>query len=93
MTPMLGRISGWLAAYRGLRRRQRELVEDDAQVLLSRHGASAYYSARKLAEDERQGQLVELDRSTGHWSKVRRRIGELTGLSGRNDSATRRLYD
>lgn len=88
---MLGQISEWLAAYRGLQRRQRELVEHDAHVLIGRHGAAAYYSARKLADDERNGRLVEIDRPLGHWSKVRRRIGTLTGLSGRTDSATRRL--
>lgn len=91
MTLMRGRISDWLAAYRGLLRRQRELVEHDAHVLMGRHGAAAFYSARKLADDERQGRLVEIDRPLGHWSRVRRRIGTLTGLSGRIDSATRRL--
>lgn len=88
---MLSRISGWLAAYRGLRRRQGALVEHDAQALMGRHGSSAYYSARQLADDERQGRLVEIDRPSGHWSKVRRRIGALTGLKGRTDSRTRRF--
>lgn len=88
---MLGRMMGWLAAYRDLQRRQRELVEHDAHTLMGRHGASAYYSARKLADDERNGRLVEINRPLGHWSRVRRRIGTLTGLSGRTDSATRRL--
>lgn len=89
---MLGRISTWLAASRGRRRRQRALVEQDARALMSREGASAYYSSRKLAEDERRGRLVEIDRPTGHWAKVRRRIGQLTGLNLRTDSATRRLH-
>ncbi|WP_156323557.1 hypothetical protein [Bosea sp. AAP35] len=80
-----------MAAYRGLRRRQRELVEHDAHVLMSRHGAAAYCSARKLADDERNGRLVEIDRPLRHWSRVRRRIGTLTGLRNRTDSATRRL--
>ncbi|MFC5504156.1 hypothetical protein, partial [Bosea massiliensis] len=91
VTQMLGRMMGWLAAYRDLQRRQRELVEHDAHTLMGRHGASAYYSARKLADDERNGRLVEINRPLGHWSRVRRRIGTLTGLSGRTDSATRRL--
>ena len=88
---MFSRISGWLATYRDLRRRQGELVEHDAQALMGRHGSSAYYNARQLADDERQGRLVEIDRPPGHWSKVRRRIGTLTGLKGRTDSTTRRL--
>lgn len=72
---------------------QRQRVEDDARSLISRYGPSAYHSARGLAADERAGRLIEIDRPTRHWSKVRHRIGVLTGLRDKTDSATRRQDD
>lgn len=74
------------------KRAQRELALADANALIAQYGQAAYGYARERAHEARQGEIIDGNRSHGHWDRVRRIIGRKINRDGL-DTATRYLDD
>ncbi|WP_288580496.1 hypothetical protein [uncultured Methylobacterium sp.] len=82
-------IYRWLARFRAARVARRDLVERDAENLVTRFGSSAYFVARDRARAARDGRTFDGNRPRGHWAKVKRRIATMSARAGGLDTATR----
>lgn len=81
----------WLTCLRAARAARRELVERDARDLVTRFGDVAYSVARDRARAARYGGTFDGNRPSGHWTKVKLRIADMTGHVIGLDAATRWL--
>lgn len=82
-------FSAWLER----RRRERELIDNDATAFIERFGEAAYDRARDWVIGELAYKVVDQDRPAGHWQKVRAEIRRRIGATPKTDTATRYLED
>jgi hypothetical protein len=64
-------------------RRNRHLVTNDAERLIARFGADAYEEARARIHADREQRVIDIDRPSGHWDKVRLEIRRRSSDQGR----------
>jgi hypothetical protein len=79
---------GWL-------RRRRDLqagIDADAVAMIAEFGDSAYWVARDRALEFRLHKIVDPERTSDYWDRVRFRIQKRTGRRGA-DPATKLLED
>jgi hypothetical protein len=66
-------------------------VAQDADDLLTSFGEQAYEVARTRAREARLGDVIDGNRTAGHWDRVRREVARRTGRAVGLDSASKRL--
>lgn len=88
--PTLRRLIGLrMRLPRLFRRKNRSLVEQDAETLIASFGARAYELARTRSRNARLRPNADPDRPRGHRDKVRAEIALRTGRGRGIDTATR----
>ena len=76
-------------------RRRKELqarVDADAAAMIAEHGDSAYWIARDRALEFRLHKIVDAERTSEHWDRVRFEIRKRSGVRS-TDTATKLLGD
>ena len=74
-------------------RRRKELqarIGADAAAMIAEHGDSAYWIARDRALEQRLHRVIDADRTSEHWDRVRFEIRKRSGGRG-PDTATKLL--
>ena len=72
------------------RKEMRAAIVAEADAMIAEHGDSAYWVARDRALEERLYKIIDADRSTDHWNRVRYEIRRRMRLRGA-DVATKYL--
>jgi len=70
-----------------------DLIEADALALIASFGVSAYDEARTRARDARLRRVLDSNRPSGHWDRVRWEIARRTGRQIGVDTATRYISE
>ncbi len=68
-------IFNWLRR----RREAQARIDDDAAAMIAEHGDSAYWVARDRALEQRLHKIVDTERTSEHWDRVRFEIRKRTG--------------
>jgi hypothetical protein len=74
------------------RKKLRAAVVAEAEAMIAEHGDSAYWVARDRALEERLHKIIDADKTTDHWNRVRFEIRRRMRLHGA-DVATKYLGD
>lgn len=81
-------ICNWLRR----RREARALIDADATAMIAEFGDSAYWIARDRALEQRLHRIIDAERTSAHWDRVRFEIRRRCGQK-QADTATKYLED